>query len=194
MAKRLLAILLLVIISSVCIAAEEYKRRWVKNATEVFWKYEKTSPNYEDYYQLTFKCGKDDKLAATVTTGRFPKGPRFKRKSAGKMKVEYQFNRNSVLEDVWEYSAAYRGKEEFPDPPNFWYFFSPNPVVFADELLEAMKNKKTQFQFQATHKLLFDPERNQWLLGEETGLDTLHFDLQGGAGAVQEVRDKCVPQ
>ncbi len=196
MVKRLLAILLLVIISSVCITAEEYKRiGWVKKGdAEVFLKYEKTeSKDYEDFYQLTLKCGEDGKLETMITIGRSPKEWITKNARQGEVRVEYQFNRNSVLEDVWRYLEESRNKATITvaSHPNFWTFYPPNPRDFAHKLLRVMEGEKTQFRFRETHKLLINMEGKP--LYQETGQDTLHFDLRGDADAraVRDVLSKC---
>ena len=188
MAKSLFAILLLVIISSVCIDAEEYKRReWSKNATEVFLKYEKMeSKDYKDFYQLTFRCKKDDTLEVEITKERSHKewNSTFRPTPIlGTVMVEYQFNQNLVLKEEWSYKKATWNSS------NIWSFVSPKPEDFAYELLQVMEGEKTQFRFRAPYKLLTDMEGN-WLI-QETGLDTLHFDLRGGNVVVRAELRKC---
>ena len=183
MAKRLFAILLLVVVSSVCIAAEEYKRiGWLKNATEVFLKYEKTkSKDYEDFYQLTFRCKKDDTLEVEIIKERFHKESKsIWTQIPGTVMVEYQFNQNPVLKEVWSYSKKTRNSS------NSWSFVSPNPEDFAHKLLRVIEGEKTQFRFRAPYKLL--PDREGKWFKRETGLDTLHFDLRGGDAAARAVR------
>lgn len=181
MLKQVLASLLLVIIFfSQCIGADnEYIRKgWetektVDDLTDeiksyqadlVYYKFQPTS-----FYRLSISC-KINKKELDVTIGGVSKtsldlvpivgsGSRIK----DEVTVEYRFNQESVLKEVWE-------KEKLA---NIFYFQSLNPVGFAQELLRVMEGDKTQLRFR------------------EIDRKTLHFSLHGGAPFVRDVLGKC---
>ena len=77
--------------------------------------------------------------------------------------VEYRFNQESVLKEVWKIGRSSKV-----------FTFQPlHPVSFAHELLRVMEGDKAQFRFR------------------EIGRKTLHFDLHGGTPFVRAVLGKC---
>ena len=180
MLKQLLATLLLVIISSSqCISSDdEYKRMgWTANkhiddltdeitSYNVRLDYHKSEPL--TFYDLSVECDMQEKeLDVTIFGGSAQS--RWLMSIAGvgsrseNVTVEYRFNQESVLKEVWEKTKT-----------GGVFTFKPlHPVSFAHELLRVMEGDKAQFRFR------------------EIDRKTLHFDLHGGAPFVRAVLDKC---
>lgn len=166
--------------SNPCIADETFKRMgWITDqdvddltdeikAYRAILPYRKKS-NHLNNYMLFITCyfpKKEIDVMISVTTT--VQTPTFKFYIED-VTVEYRFNQEPVLTEVWAKNRA------IGDGLEVRMYRSHNSLGFAHELLRVMDGDKTQFRF-----------REREILKQ-----TLHFDLQDGAPFVRGVLGKC---
>ena len=119
-------------------------------------------------HRLIVRCDMETQDLAVWIFSLTTTGDLLRRSSEIKEEVtlEYRFNQESVLKEVWK-------KEAFFGPINSTALKSLNPKGFVHDLLRVMEGDKARFRFR------------------EEGQKTFHFDLLGGVSFVRDVLEKC---
>ena len=206
MLKQVLASLLLVIISSGwCIGADEYIRTgWevdkkVDDLTDeiisytAYLEYNSNKLLPVRYYGLSIGCNMEKTELIVSIKGGAEDLSWLKPIVGGNSRmledvpVEYRFNREPVLKEVWKIIQM----------GNVFIFESLYPIDFARKLLRVMEG---EFRFRELGQQIqkgFGGGRSggggnkTQFRFREVGRETLHFDLRGGASSVSYVLGKC---